>query len=125
MWQADDGQHDATARPEPWSDVERRLDRQLVGAYCAMRFDRHSRERVMRDLGLASDEIELAVRRGAEIYGHDVEDALRWVGVPAADAELRRRARRQAFRPENRLASAELRGARLSAFFPAERQLDR
>ncbi len=121
MWQAEESRGDGPGGcPEPWSDIRRRLDRRLVGAYCAMRFDGRSRECVMRDLGLAADEVETAIRRGAQIYEHDVDDALSWVGLPKAQAESRRRAFGRAFHPENRLAPRAPNGDRLSGFFSPE-----
>lgn len=85
MWQPeDDTQEAGFARPESWAEIRRRLDRKLVGAYCAMRFDGHSRERVMRDYGIGEDELDAAVRRGAQVYGHDLEAALRRFAAPRA-----------------------------------------
>lgn len=100
----------------------------MVSAYCAMRFDGHSRERVTSDLGLAPDEVETAIRRGAEVYGHDVEDALRWVGVPRADRPRDHEERLpprwapkrmdDAFHPVNRLSPPErVRDSELTGFF--------
>ena len=122
MWQADEPPQISNNRPDSWADIQRRLDRLHVGAYCAMRFDGHSRERVTRELGVAADEIEHAVRRGAEIYGHDVEDALSWVGLPEVEAK-RRRERRRAFQPVHRIARPEFGDDRLSGFLtPPRRQ---
>ena len=110
-------------RPDPWPDIRRRLERRLVSAYCAMRFDSHSRERVMADLGLAADEVETAIRRGAEVYGHDIDDALSWVGLPRSGEE--RLAPRRApkpmddvFHPVNRLSPPErVRDDEVTGFF--------
>lgn len=127
MWQAEDSQQPAMHRPDPWPDIRRRLERRLVSAYCAMRFDGHSRERVMDDLGLAPDEVETAIRRGAEVYGHDIEDALRWVGLPRTDEDRlppRRTTRSEdhAFHPINRLSPPEkLQDDGLTGFFSSSR----
>ena len=64
-------------RPEPWPVIREKLDHRLVSAYCSMRFDGHSVERIMRESGLCEEELEPAIRRGAEVYGHDIDDALR------------------------------------------------
>ena len=118
MWQADDNLFDQRLeRPDPWSEIQRRLERRLVGAYCSMRFDGHSRERVMEEQGFTEDEIEEAIRRGAQIYEHDAEDALSWVGLPQADKERRRRSFGDAFHPENRLTRTDDNERGLSGFF--------
>jgi len=124
MWQREDDLVESSgARPDSWAAIRRRIDRRLVGAYCAMRFDGHTRERVMDDVGLATDEVEDAIRRGAEVYGHDVEDALSWVGKPRGEAE--RRLRRHRLEIELRPRDAALADAdrlarrRLSGFFTA------
>lgn len=125
MWQAEDSQRSERPvdRPEPWPDILRRLERRLVSAYCSMRFDGHSRERVMSDLGLLEDEVETAIRRGAEVYSHDVEDALRWVGLPRAGEERlppRWALKREddVFHPVNRLSPpAKIHRSDLSGFF--------
>ena len=78
MWQPDDNTREtAEGQPKPWPVIRERLDHRLVGAYCAMCFDGYSIERVMRELGLREEEFEPAIRRGSEVYGHDVTDALR------------------------------------------------
>ena len=97
MWQPEDEPQDAVPeRPDSWAEIRRRLDQKLVGAYCAMRFDGHSRERVMREFGIGEDELDAAVRRGALVYGHDLEAALRRFAAPrvpeppATEADERR-----------------------------------
>ena len=124
MWKAEESQGPPSgSRPENWSEIRRRLDRRLVSAYCAMRFDGHSRQRVVGDTGLAPDEVETAIRRGAEVYGHDVDDALSWVGLPrAGEGRLPPRPTSKpldhAFHPINRLSPpAAIRDAELRGFF--------
>ena len=46
-----------------------------------MRYDGKSRDWVARELGMDAREIETAIRRGAEVYGHDAADAQSWVGL--------------------------------------------
>ena len=67
MWQRDDNA-EATKdhRPEPWSVIRERLDHRLIGAYCALRFDAWPVDRVLRELDLGEEELEPAIRRGAE-----------------------------------------------------------
>lgn len=77
MWQPDDDiRKEPEGRPDSWSVIRERLDHRQVSAYCALRFEGYTAQRVMQEFDLSEEEIEPAIRRGAQVYGHDVEDAL-------------------------------------------------
>jgi len=96
MWQPEEAANPPiTQAPESWAVIRQRLDHRLIGAYCAMRYDGRSRSWVMRELDFDERELDAAIRRGSEVYGHDVNQALQQLGRPLTAEE--RAARRPRF----------------------------
>ena len=76
MWQNEPSSNEPARAPDSWTEIRRRLDQQMVGAYCAMLFDRHPVPQALQDYGIDPDDLEAVIRRGVLVYGHDFEQVM-------------------------------------------------